>query len=467
MIRFFSWLQQPDRRPSLWDRYNILEYISSLAESRAARTGGLALVEALRFSRFALGIPIPDEILQDVQIKGGCNRLALEAPQSKSARPLTVAEVARLENAMVTDLDVIDKYLIGGIIFAIFSRSRWSDLRYVDQLWIDRQTHLGEPFVFVEAVTQHHKTATALMKKQKRMPLVAPVLGVTHVDWSGEWLKCMHDVGVDMDTVPFGAICRAPREDRSIGVRSCSSDEIGKFVTKFLGCSEEDRITSHSFKHATLMWSSSYGMEENARTLLGHHELQGKPLAVYSRDMLTRPLQLYSSMLMNIRLGHFRPDQSRTTRLLDLMQLPSQPSGLPPAISAASAAEGDGSEAPLEAEDPKQNLMPDDDDEGVESASSSSSSESSEESSRKPEGCDIPGPVWLNKRSHVVHRYSNVSGSAQCGRHTNVANFVMLLTGCSSLNARCGVCFKGEIITTREQMAAHLEASRAKKARRH
>ena len=44
-------------------------------------------------------------------------------------------------------------------------------------------------------------------------------------------------------------------------------------------------------------------------------------MAVYSRDMLTRPLQAYCAMLANIRADHFRPDESRTSRLLDAMKL--------------------------------------------------------------------------------------------------------------------------------------------------
>ena len=75
-------------------------------------------------------------------------------------------------------------------------------------------------------------------------------------------------------------------------------------------------------KHTTLAWCSAYGMDEPSRTLLGHHELQGsKSMAVYSRDMLTRPLQAYCAMLANIRGDHFRPDESRTSRLLDIMNL--------------------------------------------------------------------------------------------------------------------------------------------------
>ena len=48
--------------------------------------------------------------------------------------------------------------------------------------------------------------------------------------------------------------------------------------------------------------------------------MSSKPLMVYSRDMLSGPLQLYGSMLQNIRDDHFRPDESRTSRLVAFLE---------------------------------------------------------------------------------------------------------------------------------------------------
>ena len=42
---------------------------------------------------------------------------------------------------------------------------------------------------------------------------------------------------------------------------------------------------------------------------------------VYSRDMLTGPLHLYCSMLVNIRRDHFRPDEARSSRIIDLIKI--------------------------------------------------------------------------------------------------------------------------------------------------
>lgn len=85
------------------------------------------------------------------------------------------------------------------MIFAILSRSRWSDLRYIHQIWIDKLEYKGELLGFVEACTQHHKTATSLTKKQLYMPLVAPVLGVTRVDWTKHWMRACDALGINFE----------------------------------------------------------------------------------------------------------------------------------------------------------------------------------------------------------------------------------------------------------------------------
>ena len=81
-------------------------------------------------------------------------------------------------------LDPIDAYVLEAIIFTVLSRSRWSDLKHIHQIWIERTKYDGGPYGFVGARAKYHKTATSLAKKQLYMPLVAPVLGVTAMDWT-------------------------------------------------------------------------------------------------------------------------------------------------------------------------------------------------------------------------------------------------------------------------------------------
>ena len=79
-----------------------------------------------------------------------------------------------------------------------------------------------------------------------------------------------------------------------------------------LSLDQDKRATSHSLKATSLAWCSRYGIEEDSRILLGHHEHPSRPLAVYSRDMLSRPLKHFEAMLLSIRQGVFRPDTSRS-----------------------------------------------------------------------------------------------------------------------------------------------------------
>lgn len=181
-----------------WDKQNVIAYIEACVGSGINFNAGSTLLEAMRFAFYVLGIPIPEKLLKDVQILGKVRRLAAEAPEAKSARPLSVSEVARLEFAMEKPMDNIDKYMIGCILFAIYSRSRWSDLKFVDELWLDKQLYKDLPIGYVESRTKYHKTATSLLKKQRFMPLVSPVLGVTKVDWTMHWFEAMTTLIVDL-----------------------------------------------------------------------------------------------------------------------------------------------------------------------------------------------------------------------------------------------------------------------------
>ena len=359
-----------------------------------------------------------------------------------------------------------DKYLLGGILFAIFSRSRWSDLQFIDKMWLDQTECKGEPFGFLEARTKFHKTSTGLARKRRYMPLVCPVLGISGVQWIKHWLETFETFGVSLEQVPFGPMCRAPGTDGELCERSCTSDEITTFLNVLL--KSESRATSHSLKHTTLSWSSSYGTDEQSRTLLGHHALPGsKALMVYSRDTLTGPLHLYCSMLVNIRRDHFRPDEARSSRIIDLMKIRSgaveqktapgaEVESLPSLAELPSLPEIAGDTFEVEKNQPElitgddgsqnQEAEQEDDSSGVSSTDDSSSESSGEQHAADDPTRHIPGPVWQNKRSKVVHRVGRVEGSTACGRLISAKTFLFLEEGCSTIFARCGLCFKGEVI---------------------
>ena len=477
MLQYLTWLQLHFSTVSPWDRNQCLEFLRVDGRVRKSASRGMTLLEAFRFSRYVLEIPVPDELLRDPQLRGRAQRLMAEKQVYKPARPLKVSEVMLLEKAIQEPRNGIDLYMLGAVIFAILSRSRWSDLKYIDQIWLEKMEYNGELYGFVEARTKFHKTASTLAKKQRYMPLVAPVLGISGVDWTRYWLEACDSLGVSWGTEPFGALCRAAASDGTLCIRSCTTEEIGVFLNRILQTNVESAVTSHSLKHTTLSWCAAYGLDEPSRTLLGHHELQGaKAMAVYSRDLLTRPLQLYCSMLTNIRLDHFRPDESRTSRMVDLLKLGDgqhvAKSGHEQVLHGKKADESirdDDSCVPTTPADVEP--VPRARDDQLEEDSSdiastdSSSSDSSSDDQHQDSARHIPGPVWRNLRSHVVHRCANLARQTSCGRLVDDAHFELLAEGCSTLNARCSRCFKGEIITDVSGLVNALDQGRAKRQR--
>ena len=227
----------------------------------------------------------------------------------------------RLASILYSDFALYDKYLTGCILFAIFSRSRWFDRSYIDFLDLDVTETPEGPYGYIESGTRHQKAGTSSLKKALVMPLVTPIYGSTDKPWALQFWDVLQQCNI-VDANPFGALCRAPLKDGSLGRRPLDSSEISNFACSILAVESERKIISLACKATTLAWASRYGLSEDARVLLGHHERQSKPLAVYSRDMLTGPIKQYESMLLIIGDNTFAPDATRSGLMKAALQEP-------------------------------------------------------------------------------------------------------------------------------------------------
>ena len=356
----------------------------------------------------------------------------------------------------------------------------------MDKLYVDRSDDYptevdgaGELFGFVEGRTRRHKGATTVVRKRRQMPIVSPLLGVSGIDWTAAWMESMAAVGFDMHARPLGALCRPPLPNGQLARGSCSSEDIGAFLTRVLELPDQDAITSHSMNATTLAWAAKFGIDESARLLLGHHSVGGRSLATYSRDMLGRPLMIYSGMLASIRSGQFQPDTTRSgwlapdarviatqagcpaTPMAPTTRAPGTPmvgaSATTPAVVTAEAVEG-----PVDDTDP----VGGDDKSTCSSRTSSSSSEDTSELEEEiaprmmpqPER-EVPGPLFQHTKSRVLHRPGKADHLLLCGRRNS--GYRWLPDGASMQWARCHFCFRGEVMASCEQMADRLESLRA------
>ena len=490
MLALFSWLDR--KKLQVWPikpEY-VAAYLNESNVGGAGSTKGKTLMEALRFCKYVMRLPELDEIIDDPVLTGRVRRLDAARDTVKQSRPLLLSEVKFIEEFLVSDLNIFDRYIAGCILFAIYSRSRWSDLAFLSDLTLDTtETELGL-VGFVEGSTRFQKTSTTALKRAMQMPLVAPIRGVTERLWAVEWFDILKQVQFNLTAKPIGAVCRPPTNGM-LGTRHLSSEEIGDFLNHVLGLTGERVVTSHCMKTTTLTWCAKYGLEEPARTLLGHHELQSQSLACYSRDMLSRPLALYESMLLNIRSGSFLPDETRSGRFAqrkgdvasacseEPMRVRVKVENFPEGLSTQSWSEADHVLGVVDLTESSWSLVGspvsehDARQESPARASSDDSSSSSTSSSAHEEPLqqkyaldgevkDCNEPVYQHKQSRVLHRPNKVAGSLACGRRLG-DNYRFLEQGASFKWARCSLCFKGEVITKTDQLAEAMAAIHARR----
>ena len=510
LLAFFRWLQT--RGQSMWPFRNdqVAVYMGDFMPSKKGHTRGSSFLQACRFAHHVLLIDM-SAVLGDTILTGRAARLEAMKATTVRARILSVKEVQRLENFLFEDHELYDQYLVGCCLFAIYSRSRWSDLSYLSSLTLDTADTPDGLYGYLEGATVHQKTATTALKQSMEMPLVAPIQGVTMRPWAIRFCEILQLCEIDMDATPFGALCRAPLRDGDLSERPLETSEINGFLCNVLGLEQDKRASSHSLKATTLSWSSRFGLEEDARVLLGHHEHPSKPLAVYSRDMLSRPLKLYESMLLSVRMGAFQPDTSRSgwtsTRVpaKDVIKIEdsdneefnleaglSEVQDVPPVMlrhedlfdgEVATPAQcidtcedewdqmekeyGGGARASH-----VESLHGSDDVDVIPQSSSSDDSSDSDSSSVHEElmvrmhcessavlANDLDEPCYQHKRSKVLHLPNEEKSTFLCGRRI-ADSYVFLQHGASFKWPRCSGCFRGQVITTPGGLADAFDMAR-------
>ena len=486
-----------------WDNKSVASYLKTLEGSKGEASATLGLFQAMRFAFHVLDIPFENSLLADKRMQGRAKRLVADSGPLKQAEALLVQQVIQVELKLVdSETCDQDRFLIGGMLFALYSRSRWSDLRYLDFIVFD----LDEGGVgFIEAQTFYHKTRNTRKASKRAMPLVCPAVSLAGVDWISAWLKAGVNLGFDWEARPLGALVLTPCET-GLTKRRCSSSEATELLRNLLDLDSSSGVSSHSLKATTLTWCGKRGLSESDCLLLDHHVTGSKSRAVYSRELLSAPLRAYAALIQEICDGDFRPDSSRSGWLSEKALLRLCPdrrefaSELEPPQAAAQqdspgmtreefneilgggtpeAASQDKSESFVCVEAPGEVASPKPSERGGEESDvepTSSSSSSSESSSGSPsEGgnalreekllqeagaaqeFDIPGPLWQHYKSKMLHKAAGDCKTI-CGRHAKSPVFDYLPRGSVSRWTRCSVCFKHEVIRSRKQLGDALEA---------
>jgi hypothetical protein len=261
-------------------------------------------MHSLKFFKFLFGAEFDVDRVCGPLLTGRVSRVLATREPTEQARALTVEEVKLLENKLRTAPNIYDRYFIGCMLYALYSRARWGDMASMQSLELDViQVHDGK-FGFWEGRTRIHKTSSSVERKAMFMPYVAPIRGIGIEPWGLAWAETLKELHLFPRHEPFGPICRAPTADGEFTKRALTTAEASSMLNAFLEIENTPRATtSHSLKATTLVWAARFGIDDKCRAMLGHHALKEHSLACYLRDMLAKPLRDLAGLLLNIQLG--------------------------------------------------------------------------------------------------------------------------------------------------------------------
>ena len=138
IIRYTHWFLKNrfSVNPFPISNIDLEDYLEALQFEGASPSAANSFIEAIRFCDKVLNIQGLSETISPKALNlseiANSNRR-----EKRQARTLTVQEVKSLESFMADEKNVmIDRFACGCFLFALFSRSRWSDLRRVYGLCI-------------------------------------------------------------------------------------------------------------------------------------------------------------------------------------------------------------------------------------------------------------------------------------------------------------------------------------------
>ena len=292
--------------------------------SRGAPASRLqGFMQAIAFCRHVLDV----EELQGILNSKRCSGVSREEnpKERKQASPLKVNELVKLHETLENGSDEWDSAFAGAALLCCYCRGRWGDLMRSETAFMD-YTDEGAP-AFLETRTGRHKTMSSQMHRHQFLPMVAPVIGVNGRDWATPWLQLRQKMGLQLP--PSGLIMPAPDRHGGTSQRPLESGECGRWLRRLLevdvepGLDPDRRVSSHSLKCTFLSFAAKRGLSVPDRLMLGYHASQMHMALVYSRDGAAASLLLLEKMIDEIVKGSFRPDSTRSGRIIEVLDEPS------------------------------------------------------------------------------------------------------------------------------------------------
>ena len=296
----------------------VWDYLVHLRNCVAAAAKALSFIQTLRFCQHVLQVDGAEECVASRRLVGQSEIQASLKGPTRQARPLTVAEVRKLQKFMVDPAkDLGERLMCSHLVLMVYTRSRNSDLAHVHDISHDSTPKDGhdEYSGFIQFTTRYHKSARSVETKSLLMPIIACGESVGPEPWLDVWLALRKKAGLATSGQVEGAVMPAPdvRSPGSWSIRPISCAETTRLLRAFLQCDDPD-LKSHSLKRTALSWAAKAGLDREHRRLLGRHAsaVQGSD-SVYATDLMVDPVRALVAVVKLIRENRFKPDGDRAS----------------------------------------------------------------------------------------------------------------------------------------------------------
>ena len=319
LSRFANW--DISSRPLEITEEKVYSYLRDLQEKSAGATAGSAFVESLRFLDGIAKFTKVD--LNKVLSARGCGLahsmyLQKQPLAQRDAMPTWI--IFELEDRMAKSDDLIEKCILGQLLWCYHSAGRWSDGQRLKT--IDPFESGGESILVCHSLGS--KTSLSKESKTRLLPFVCLGTGLSKNNWGKLWTQARSDA------IP-------PDEDRDyfLPSYSCataswantpmSSSEATEYLSEYIRQVDNDflldfKLGTHSLKSGFLTMiarSVLIKFSPSERRLAGHHlDPADRSMVTYSREAYVELMAKVLSIYRTIRDGRFNPDLNPGERVI-------------------------------------------------------------------------------------------------------------------------------------------------------
>ena len=387
--------------------WGVYQYVTQTATEHDPLTRANQLMEAMVFFFFTFGCWAFKGIVSSRRIVGLAQERMAKLGVRKQAKTMSLHMLITLENLVFHGgLGVLETLVIGGCLFLMYARARFSDFDSLISL---------EWFSGVLVATVIGTKTSRRHTDRLPVQITIPLCFASGLDWLKAWLQWRENLGIPLLEWPVFPSRDGNEEwinKPAAGYAVCA---VFRNVLTSLGEVAAGAFSLHSCKTMWLYVCSMVGVEDWIRQILGHHASKATTtVRTYSRDTQAHPVKILRQIIQSVESGAivdkegggigWKVDEDRHEFQLQHVTVGDgyvEPDAKEAALMAADESDSDSDDEglPGQVDDPEegQRLY----DEGFEDAA-----ESMTEMATRLflEGIEVDGRYFMNQENSKVHR---------------------------------------------------------------